>query len=446
MPELERGISVHSENAKQDRLSLDIGEWFIRADETGIENFSRRLSELTWYDIDGSDIHEPIFQSTQHYNHIRKIAFRSIRHHSREGRALISGSILLRRVGRFQTEQNDYKVVAEVSVNPTRALLHQPRNDSIIQAFRHRDHSDASVPVPSLISRTLDAPIGGERSLNTGHNNVIIDRFTRMMASPHYWPKFVEKYLYAVENFFDRIFTLVSDDMEDGISWYRTPNFKVKEVETYWEFTSPDAIRSVYQLAPSFRSLGTSSEYREYDNLAFNVVTSANSPSLSTQLLGGVKAVLYPKTTDRIRLEVRHKVADVSGIRNTYSDFDEVVGLVFDLAGRATEHANQVLAAITDNLPPSLAPQSAYELVRQVLVACRPEREARRLLSVLVNCRGYRLQRNDPFRVAINSLARRGVLSRVRSRSGSFVLSGEYQDAADLLAQNASLSGLVSDD
>jgi hypothetical protein len=152
--------------------------------------------------------------------------------------------------------------------------------------------------------------------------------------------------------------------------------------------------------------------------------------------------VVYPKTTNRVRLEIRHRHPQVPGLASTYPTIQDFVRSLDDLSVDAAGHANQLLDVLSDDLPPALEPETAYEFVRQVIAACDSDADARHLLSVLVHQNGYRILPNDPLCAAVLRLRSSGVLQRVRPRASSLVLSGPYRAAARLLAENPVLVGI----
>lgn len=440
----ERGVQVSSDEAKQDKISIVFGHWVFESSYTEIEAFAHYLSRRSWHSINGEEYDFTPLRGRQRRSNRWKIPFRSHRRNGevQQGAALISGDIVIQQTGFSNFGPSRYHCSADVTINPTRALAFQDPNLSIIRAFRTGDHSQASVALPRLVATERPPFVRNERPLNSTDDNVLIDRQWLMMADTAHWPNFMRLYVYSTYAFINGLIQTSMQQCGMVGDLHHTEEHRVKEVETYWEFRSNDPMSTVRRLEPIFRNLGTSSDYREYENVLYTVGREGNVPRLSAQLLTGIKGVIYPKTTNRIRVEIRHKHPEVSNLASTYTSILDFMASLDDLSIDATQHANQLLDVVTDDLPPAQEQETAYEFVRQVIIACQDNTQARHLLSVLVHQNGYRILANDPLRSTVLRLQRAGVLRRVRPRTSSLVLTGPYRAAAHLLAQNPSSAGL----
>lgn len=444
MQSFERGVQVEAEDAKQDRIDLVFGQSFFATDEMTLEGLLHFMSDMTWQSIDGSDHEFTPFVSRQRFGNRWKVRLRK---HNRNGNVqdgalLAGGNFIVQRYQNPERGPSQFVASAEVTLNPTRALVYQPVNPTIARAFRTGDHSNAQVSVPLIVAEERAALIRRERPLNSTDDNVIIDRSELMMADRRYWRDFRNGYLASIAMFFRNIIDTAQRPLQPELTIHHRTDIRLRELETYWEFRTNDPIGTVRRLEPIFRSLGRTSELREYDNRSHVASRDGNIPVLEAQLLGGVKGVIYPKTTARIRLEIRYDLSEVSGRRNTFEAFDDFLAAIDEIAVESATHANQLLQIVTSDLPPSPEPMPAYELVRQVVAACDSDFHACPLLSILVNQQGYTTRQHDPLRNAIRRLVREGVLIRGRPRGSYFLLTGEYRAAAQLLAQDPSLVGI----
>jgi hypothetical protein len=444
MQEFERGVQVRAEDAKQDRIALILGSSFFATDELTLDGFLNFISTRTWQSINGEEHEFTPFVSAQRFGSRWKVKLRSQGRNGnvQDGSPLAAGNYIVQRYANPERGASRFVASAELTLNPSRALVYQPINPSIIRAFRTGDHTAAQVEVPQIVAEARAPLIRRERPLNPTDDNVIIDRHEQMMADPRYWRDFRNGYIARVALFFREMITTAQEQFGENIDIHHRTEVRLQELETYWEFRSSDPIGVVRRLEPTFRSLGTASEVREYADRTHVVSRDGNIPVLEAQLLGGVKGVIYPKTTGRIRLEIRYDLSKVSGRGNTFEAFDDFLAAIDEIAEESAVHANQLLEIVTVDLPPAPEPVPAYELVRQVVAACDSAFHSRSLLSILVNQLGYNMRQHDPLRYAIGRLVREGVLIRGRPRATYFLLTGEYRAAARLLAQDPALTGI----
>lgn len=450
MQRLERGVQVCALGAKQDRISIWIGDWIYEGDDTELLSFARAVSEREWPSLDGSQTDIMPFTRFQRGRYSQEVKFTSRRRGGGEvvGAPLVAGSI------EFKSEQvrnfgsSVYRCRAMVTLNPTRALVHQPVNHSIIRAFRRRNPDLAEFRAPVITTQDRAPLVRNERPINPTDDNVIIDRHWLLMSEPNYWREFKDAYIGLVAL---TLHDLVHGTFRDGGfvgGLTPRPQFNLKEVETYWEFRCDDPIRMVNELETVFRGIGSDYSRREYDNVAFSQEIGGNIPTLSVHIVQGAHAVLYPKTTHRIRLELRHDLTrftpreDALRGGHVFERIEEALRYIDYLADNAAQHANHLLDVLTDGLPPAPEPRTAYQLVAEVLECCDNKTEARMLLSILINQGSYRVQPRDPLRQAVRQLLNRDVLMRTRPNGRTYALRGHYRAAADLLATNVTLSGL----
>ena len=66
---------------------------------------------------------------------------------------LVEGSLILHRYRATQFGPSRFDIMAEISLNPTRALVHQPRNSSIINGFLGRTENEATSATTGLADK-----------------------------------------------------------------------------------------------------------------------------------------------------------------------------------------------------------------------------------------------------------------------------------------------------
>ena len=140
------------------------------------------------------------------------------------------------------------------------------------------------VPPPDLLTRDLPDPVRNERPIDPSQDNVIIDRPWLIMAMPPHWQRFRNYYLVEIFRFLD---TLINGTFEQGritgqinFQWH----INLKQIETYWEFMTPDPIHMMRQVEPIFMAMGRDTRHRLYEAVVSDYVIDGNVPVLTTRL------------------------------------------------------------------------------------------------------------------------------------------------------------------
>ncbi|MCV6575962.1 MAG: hypothetical protein OIF58_09525 [Cohaesibacter sp.] len=438
----DRDVRVEAAYAKQDRIQIDIGRWLFDGLDVEFDQFANLIADRDWASIDGSDIElHPLNrpQGFQGNKYVIRFASRRQGGKLRADAPLVEGNLILHRYRATQFGPSRFDIIAEISLNPTRALVHQPRNSSIINDYLGRTENEATIPPPELLTKDLPEPIRNERLIDPLQDNVIIDRPWLIMARPPHWQHFRNYYLAQIHRFLDDLIggTFRQGEItgQIGFRW----DINLKQIETYWEFMTPDPIHMMRQVEPIFMAMGRDARHRLYKAVVSDYVVDGNVPVLTTRLRTGLKATLYPKTTRRLRLETRHDLQkrDIGTGGHT---FDDPTSAILDAATKIDEVAedaatevNRLLERLTEALPPFPPPEPPYKLVKEILWATENEEDQDLLLSVLINNGSYRCLAGDSLRPAIDQLVRRNVLIRTRPYSQTFILTAPYHEARRIL-------------
>lgn len=433
LPQFNRGIRVSAEGAKQDRIDLEIGNWYFTGDDVELQSGILSLLQETYVSHNGQ--HEQLyslFQRPQGRSRFSQTISLAKPRATRMGSPLIAGQLKIKRLDGDDFSPSRYQMVFELKLNPTRALNHQPLHPDI-----RAGRSATSYPRVGLFRHRSFYRVGDEISLDR-NDNLILDRRLQGMSTSEHWPAYRNLYLQEVERFIDQL--LVRAFHESGMtgSFHREPRFNLKAAETYWEFSTVDPVRLVYSLQPAFRSLGTQSQFRLYDGVVTDLTTTGHVPSLNFKVVEGVTAKVYAKTTRRVRLETLHDMTRSNRVATSHTcpDLWGIITLLEEIADHDAREVNVVLETLERHAVLSERQLSPYELVRHVVQAAPDEAIQQALLSILINARGIRLEAGDPFRPAINELVRRGVLERSRRSSQSYRVAEHFISACEVMSDD----------
>lgn len=128
----------------------------------------------------------------------------------------------------------------------------------------------------------------------------------------------------------------------------RTEDFSLRRVETYWEFSAPDAVGLVKRLAPALRVFHKHNRERDH---GADFDTVGNAPTITLFLSAGESIRVYAKTADRIRFEVIHQPKSQNGLipgGYSASTLSGCMEKLHTLRQKAALRVNQVFAALSE--------------------------------------------------------------------------------------------------
>ncbi|MCP1173657.1 hypothetical protein [Ralstonia chuxiongensis] len=218
----------------------------------------------------------------------------------------------------------------------------------------------------------------------------------------------------------------------------------VSQAETYWEFGHANAIDEVRRMRPTLWAISNGGSERAW--------SSEDSPELirfSARLTKAVRAAIYPKTVDRIRLEIRH-LKSVPGAAELSLAL-RLRRIVEDATQRANGVRDAILARVgaLEPLVPDALLSRLCELMMhlQNLYPDAPQRAAD-ILQLLLSRGGIRCC-GDEFPVSVaeaRRLKRNGLVeslaaARQSSRDQHYPLTTRYQPLFELFSPSCQESG-----
>ena len=387
---------------------------------------------------------------------LRREAISSLRHDGRfETAPLCSGILNLEERGarpsRFVT------AVYWANLNPTRFVRYQDPNVL-------RSHL-ADVLTPDLFS-TRNNQDGDEFALD-GEDNWIPEReaaIWKSFTSDRNWPARLTDYFSAVEiamrGEMSRRAQLSSSDGTGTLYFTASDEpWKLRRVETYWEFANdsgPELLETIDRAMRSFCAL-------PYVRRAFE--GSGQNPERTRQRLTpneiaitgtaapGIRVVAYAKTNRRIRFEIRYdsdKLRPRSSLERLMRRVDGVSGMVRALQ-RLSEDAAEVMNVFLNHLQRVLTDAvvpwqySATDFLFDVTKRCDDAAAAQVIVRLLVSEGG--VTRTDALTPSIDALRRAGILERGANRQGQqssiFIPPPAYRAAVNYLSEIADVSRLT---
>ena len=332
----------------------------------------------------------------------------------------------------------------KLTLNPTRFIRHH----FVAREFAERLHKT-----------DLPAAPHNERAFDESDNWLPLFGRLYVSLTPEGWRERVSRYLRAVENGFDQELSRVC--AAHCIPCQRTQEkaYNVKEVETYWEWLSPNPLMIVENLMPFLRTF--SRRFRgERTYEAAESSNPAGARIIQIQTAPGEWLKIYAKTNLRIRIEVTHKLAgkrdkfqfprepDEHGNirRQTAHTFSSVIGFqgfLRKLQTRAAGKVNEFLEHVgrQSQIVPSQI--SAYHALFNMTRAIPNDYStALCLLALLIHERGIPAGGDEAKRRGIDALRAFGIIEPTGRRM--YAPTAAYRHAFQTLRTHASFTLLTT--
>ena len=257
---------VSVDEAKQDKIELNLGTWYLHGRDSEFRAYFRELgtqavvvngrhasssAAFRLFNLPtGRDPTAPrLFIPGGAYDSDRRAA----------GAPLISGHLQARRHATNSSVTGPLcrSLSAWLSINPTRFVHHQnmvPISSAEPAVFwRGRD--------PRFTTGTPVLQTSLETSLD-GNDNVLLSQRAQHFGRSPLWPFHLGRYWQAIQTYLDSHIQGVAD--RSGLQIWRELYLNLRSVQTYWEFSTEDPTAVVLSLVDPIRSVGHQSTTRSY--------------------------------------------------------------------------------------------------------------------------------------------------------------------------------------
>lgn len=455
MDELFDGLRVVAGTAKQDRIQFSAQRWTFTGTPAEFRTFSEALSDLH---LVGGD-HRKVFNSqsgTEVYAPRWLIAKGrgGAGYITPEGYPLFSGTLRgwQSRERRGHEDEYSWTLRADLSLNPTRAVLHQlPEHMDGVDPANSNFNLFAISPAPTIgaipiVRGNNLLPWTPHEGANVGVNE------NHVPFLPGHWDENVQRYI-------NRTLTLLDERIEaaalaalgyEGDQIVRhDQRYVLQAIETYWEFQDTNPVATVARIERAIRSLAGKSSvaWEQIDEDARAVFrrrnvelgTEDNSPIVKIYPAKGVMIKAYAKATDRIRLEVEQ--SKTSSDFNGYGVSTEYAGGILHWINAARSGSvarlNTALSSLRHVMEPWRGQNwEAAFLVNTIRSKVKDEAIATALTQSLIQHGFIEKPHRSPFADAINALEKANVIYRATEagQSGIYHVKGVYRDALRLLS------------
>jgi hypothetical protein len=314
-----------------------------------------------------------------------------------------------------------FALVLDIDANPTRFLAHHEPAGWPFEHLAAMPPSQALRRNPELERQTRAAALDGNDNLLLGAARNGGQSFARRGTK---WGRVVSIYLGHIQRLLHAAFTPSPCNPVQLAQPLELELATLTQLETYWEYETPDALGVVASLADHLQLAASDWRVRRYlpDTRFTDLAQARNCLSVTLPLNKEVSLVLYAKTLDRLRFEVRY-TKNVRGIgaRDCRGPVPatSILGMVQDDAAKRTRRVAEALREVAGS--GEFERVALLDLEAALLQATDGDHEAaRQLLRPLLHVGA--VSRTVPDGIAppevLERLEDQGVLRRIRVRHG----------------------------
>jgi len=421
LPEFSLDYLPQIDHAREDKISIDIGGWFVNCQPSTIRSIRAALGQPP-ANSETPEHYGWLFQQPNHNNdtepmkvrHFSRGTILTVNNASNAPYPLFTGTLKTSVVSTPQTRvaTRRYKFNARLYLNPLRYARHQ---------FAVRPANIVRAGSEMLCHGFSPQAAGGELPLDREIRDNFLPMAGRMFQianDPTQWHGRVVGYLRSVRNVLGSELRRAVQQNGAQLEYPHMPRtgtpvtkFNVREVEITFDFRHEDPLGQIHALEPSLRILSSRTTRRDYGLPANGSVRDLNCISWTFHFRRGIAVKLYAKTTRRIRLEICYDLSERDG-RHTFQSLAGVFRFLHNLRQDALTHVADFFARLRALSPPDLDLTSPLGFLREwfATIPKKSQNIGPDLLLILVHNLQICLADNDPMRSAVLALRRRGLL------------------------------------
>ncbi len=414
-----------------DHVEVVVGDWPVRGPAPQVLRFEDAIKEI--YAVTNSGVVVPVFGSTKRSNDGRWIEAELSS--GRRGnvayqtRPIVGGKLnLAKGTGRVprNTPGEHVRLGLDAHLNINHFLMAQ-----IVRRKSRLDRPRLETPLATAIDGG-PAAHGTEYCLTDDVNLVIgPERLIRYALSKPAEDHFMDC-LHLTETF-------MTTEMQDTANSYdvsvdHARYYSMRKIEFVWEFAHPNPIRFVESLDVPMRALGPQSRRHRALVRGESLRVRQDSLSISAELSAGCDLIVYAKTNERIRFEIRldrDAIAAMlrtgqSGASRTARNHDDLRQMIATLREAATARMQTALAMLDRQRLPPVSEVTALRMCAEVGRILQDDGLAHTVLETLRMRGSLAGPHKSPIRRAADRLTAANVLRRSAPRSPVFVPTDRY--------------------
>jgi len=460
LPTFSPAIPVHSTNAKQDKIELIIDMGCIRlGDYPGREpDDVKELLQAVWRHFAGpgrdpddlelmrSGYHSRLFGRGRPLQIITK---------ARPGigpGSLFAGEL---RLNARTSPEIEIGLEFVAYLNPSRYVAHQWPNPIAGSQSRFSNEAEQR---ESLFRRLENADGTGRNEFSLDGSDNWIPTGARMESFSGAWGTRLQEYIGAIRSALtaeiERVCTCINHS-GNPVSWHPSSNSEwhvsdtsLQQIETYWEFQHDDPLQLVNSLEAELRAYCSSEvvvrnypgRLRQSSDAALVSEQERNCRVLDAEVAPGIRLVIYAKTNQRVRFEIRHTLREQSHRRGHNQRCDGVAGTcerLTEVAGDAAEVLNRFFRFLRARVEFVNFSNSPLTLLSECARCAERAAYGDAVLHMLIS--QELVTRLPALATTIRAMVRAHILERVENEQGTaseaFVVAPHYRHALSVLRQ-----------
>lgn len=406
-----------------DHIDMVIGDFLIHGTAQDVARFVERLDSI------GIETHEgeclKLFNTANYALNGRMFDAQISR---RDARLALAGSLTKAfGVGRVPRHCREFiRLGLDANLNLNRFLMSQ-----VFPSIYRLDRLKPNKPFALAVAQLCNS-FGSEFCL-TDEWNLLIGPpplFRYALAKP------------AEGHFLDyvtRIETFLTQELKnvayfrDNVTIEVSPYYSLRKIEFVAEFLHDNPTRFVESLVVPMRALGKESRQHRALVRGEEIEVKQNSISVAVEISAGCHLVVYAKTNERIRFEVRFNHDAITAVlrsmgsaSRTASTHDGLGQIVAALREEATERMHWALDLLDKQRVPPASAVTAMQLCADVGRILQDDRLSHAVLETLRMRGSLAPPQMNSVRLASKKLVEAGILRRAAPRSQVFVPVSRY--------------------
>lgn len=419
IPDYSDSVQPNAQSGRHDKILVDVEGWIGSGTDEAFRDFRSNLAGLF-----GDDSGEySLFNSPGNKLHPTSWRIRKRTSPTSPRVPLFSGKLTAASISTDQGHR--WRFTAQLALNPTRWLNQQ--SVGIV-----RRPVSVWINEPSQLFHNREVSNMYEVPLVRGNNVHIGSQRLLSLARPTAWMENVRRYLNSVIGLISGTLQQAAEETTGFAVIDRQILFKIKEIETYWEYWSERPLEEMSRLISPIQGLAASSStaWTELSPEACNALlqdgsieigVDDNSPRIAMRVGPGSDLKIYAKTNKRLRFEVAYDC------RKARHHFEPRTKLTIDQVIERLHHARVIGAQSLSEIleyarlqNPSPERREIHELFSEIFRTVSKPEMASLIISILVST--GRIVTGHRFNISVGDirrLHRRGIVTRVATLGGN---------------------------
>ncbi len=420
---------VGQQGAKEDKIALTIGSWYVRATALQMSRFIVWLTDpRRVHSIHNNIAYQKVSSSREDnvYWNLKILSPKKGRGH-KESAPLFTGSLSIK-----HSKDGLYVFALKLNINPTRFCVYQ---ESFVRSREDRKHRLSNQTILFAEQNVNQCGLSGEATLD-GSDNCLLSSLARSHGSLRFYRENFVRYIESI-----------TDYLERDISDFQSPEFQLagskmsyslQSIEVYWEFSSDAPTLYLKSLELPFKAISHELKTKDYKNNgvgSFEIGQDGLTPTYKHYVSKSEAIKIYAKTNKRIRFEYEYKFNKTSYAKKKYgpspNSIEELISLIEKLSNDSAHQINALIEKLKKyTTEADVKKISAINFIRNIYKYSENVTYAEMILIAIVGNSGVSTGTHLKYLTpSLNNLVKRGVLYKQEGGKSRYIPSPAYKEA-----------------